>query len=217
MGQASRASLLHGVSVTAERPVRLVACPDCDALITLSASNATLRCPRCHCVLVRHASGIVSALALYLTAGVCFMVANLFPIVQISAGGIVVHATLFGAARALSAEHMQLMALVVISTTVVVPAIELLCMTSLLLLAESRYSSSTTLQLLFRARTSLSPWNMVEIFVLGILVAVVKLGSLASVVLGIGAWSLAAFMLAHTAASHAFEPREFWNELEEFA
>jgi uncharacterized paraquat-inducible protein A len=99
---------------------RTRACRDCDALLSVpSTIRATFHCPRCHGVVLRRASrGLDSALAFYLTACVFFIVANLFPIVQIEAGGITVHTTLVGAARALQAEHMTLIALVVIVTAV---------------------------------------------------------------------------------------------------
>ena len=193
---------------------RTLACRDCDALLSVpSTIRATFHCPRCHGVVLRRASrGLDSALAFYLTACVLFIVANLFPIVQIEAGGITVHTTLIGAARALQAEHMTLIALVVIVTTVIVPAIELFCTTSVLLLAETRHPLGT-LAYFFRLRQMLKPWNMVEIFMLGALVAIVKLGGLASVVLGTGLWSLAVFMIAHAAASHVFDPQQFWSEI----
>jgi paraquat-inducible protein A len=206
--------------VIAEGQLRIIttnsthACRDCDALLSVpSGIRATFYCPRCHCVIVRRSFGsIASALAFYLTACISFVVANLFPIVQIEAGGITVRTTLIGAARALQAEHMTLIALVVIVTTVIIPAIELFCTTSVLILAETRHPFGT-LAYFFRVRQILKPWNMVEIFMLGALVAIVKLGGLASVVLGTGLWLLAVFMIAHAAASHAFDPREFWGEL----
>jgi len=68
----------------------------------------------------------------------------------------------------------------VIVTTVIVPTIELFCTTSVLLLAESRHPLGT-LAYCFRLRQMLKPWNMVEIFMLGALVAIVKFGGLARV------------------------------------
>ncbi|HEY0340957.1 MAG TPA: paraquat-inducible protein A [Steroidobacteraceae bacterium] len=152
------------------------------------------------------------ALAYYVAATIFFVTANCFPVVEIKVGGVTVPATLVGAARALWSEHMSLIALVVIATTVVIPAVELFCTTSVLILVETRHPFGT-LAAFFRLRQRLRPWNMVEIFTLGALVAIVKLGSLATVVLGIGLWSLAAFMLTHAAAAHVFDPKEFWNEI----
>lgn len=202
--------MIHPIAASS----RTIACRDCDALLSVPPRiRATFHCPRCHSVVVRHgAGGLDSALAFYLTASIFFIVANLFPIVQIEAGGITVQTTLIGAARALQVEHMTLIALVVILTTVVVPTIELFCTTLVLLIAKTRHPLDA-LAYFFRLRQMLKPWNMVEIFILGALVAIVKLGGLASVVLGTGLWSLSVFMIAHAAASHRFDPLEFWSEI----
>jgi paraquat-inducible protein A len=194
----------------------MLACRECDALLRLAqAEPTTLRCPRCGSVVHRAVPGrLDSALAFYCAASIFFIIANVFPIVEIEAAGNKVDATLIGAANALRSQDMILVALVVIATTVAIPAIELFCATALLLLAKYRHSSGV-LAVLFRLQEALRPWSMVEIFVLGALVAIVKLGSLASVVVGTGLWSLAAFMVLSAAGSHAFDPLEFWREIEQ--
>jgi paraquat-inducible protein A len=196
------------------RASRVLACPECDALLHVPYSViATFRCPRCGAIVVhRVAGGLDRALACYVAAAVCFVLANLFPIVQIEAGGITMRATLAGAAWTLGAEHMALIGLVVAATTILIPALELVCTTAMLWLAEWPRAPDT-LRLLFRFSQRLRPWNMVEIFMLGTLVSIVKLEGLASVIPGIGLWSIAAFMLLHAAATHAFDARVFWNEV----
>lgn len=194
---------------------RLLACPQCDALQLVARKEAaTFRCPRCGAIVHRAVPGrLEHALALCLAAMVCFVLANSFPIVAIEAAGDTVQATLIGAARALHGQKMDLVATVVVTTTVIVPTVDLLCTATLLIYARRR-RSAPALAWLFRVREALRPWNMVEIFVLGALVAIVKLGSLASVVLGTGIWSLGAFIFISAATSHAFDPVEFWDEIE---
>ena len=172
------------------------------------------RCPRCGCVVHRTTRGqIDTALALYLTAGVLFAIANCFPIASIEAAGNRVDTTLIGATRALHAQQMSLVAFLVLATTVAIPAVEFLCAISLLMFAKFRRSPQV-LAFFLRLREALRPWSMVEIFVLGALVAIVKLGNLASVVIGIGIWSFGGFIIASAAAAHAFDPLGFWNEIE---
>jgi paraquat-inducible protein A len=57
-------------------------------------------------------------------------------------------------------------------------------------------------------------WSMVEVFLLGVLVALVKLLHLASVVPGVALWSFGAMMLLHAAAWSAFDARALWARLE---
>jgi paraquat-inducible protein A len=194
----------------------MLACRECDALLRLAlAEPTTRRCPRCGSVVHRAVPGrLDNALAFYCAASIFFIIANVFPIVEIEAAGNRVDATLVGAANALRSQDMNLVALVVVATTVAIPAIELFCTTALLLLAKYRHSSRM-LTVLFRLQQALRPWNMVEIFVLGALVAIVKLGSVASAVVGTGLWSLAAFMILSAAGAHAFDPLEFWREIEQ--
>lgn len=151
-------------------------------------------------------------LALYLAAAIFLVIGYCFPIVQIAAGGNSVQTTLLGAVRALHVEQMNLLAVLVLLTTIVVPTVEVFCTTAVLLLVETRHPFRA-LAYFFRLRQSLKPWNMVEILMLGAIVAIVKLGSLASVIIGTGLWALAAFMFTHAAATHAFDPKYFWNAI----
>jgi paraquat-inducible protein A len=192
----------------------MAVCRDCDALIRVSETKpAECRCPRCGCIVGRAASGrLDSALAMYIAAGVCFLMANVFPILTIEAAGNQVNVTLTGAAFALRNQELGVMSLVVLATTVAVPAIELMSAIALLLLVKVRRSTQY-IGLFFRVRQSLRPWSMLEIFVLGALVAFVKLGSIANVIAGAGIWSLGAFMVSSAAASHALDQSALWSKL----
>ena len=58
------------------------------------------------------------------------------------------------------------------------------------------------------------PWSMLEIFLFGILVTLVKIVKLATIVLGISFWSLVALIIAITAASALLDPHTLWDKLE---
>ena len=64
--------------------------------------------------------------------------------------------------------------------------------------------------LVLRAMQAVRPWVMVEVFMLGVLVAFVKLASLATVVAGVGLWAFAATMLLITAMAPAFDAEHVW-------
>ncbi len=196
------------------KPAHMLACHQCDALLSATRNQrAVFYCPRCGATVLRAVpQRLEHALALFLAASVFFVLANVFPIVAIEAAGDTVYTTLIGAVQALHAENMNIVAVVVVLTTLVIPCIELLCIILLLTLAKLNHSSGA-LTFLFRVREALRPWSMVEIFVLGSLVAIVKLGNIASVVLGIGIWSMGAFIILSAAATHVFDPVEFWGEI----
>lgn len=140
-------------------------------------------------------------------AAICFVLGNVFPVVAIEANGTVAASTVIGAAHALYSNGMAPVAMVVLLMTVLLPAIELVCLCALLV---SRRSSSLRQGVLLRVRRYLLPWSMVEIFVLGSIVAIVKLGDFAHISLDFGMWALAAFMILNAAAKLAFAHTNFW-------
>jgi len=147
------------------------------------------------------------ALALYLTATVLFALVNTFPILSLGLLGDSTEATLLEAVRALQAHHMSLVALLVGITTILVPWTELIASVILLALLRRRQQPRVVLRLL-RIRSTLQPWNMLEIFALGSLVAIVKLGSLATILLGTGFWALWGFVGVSALAARAYRPKD---------
>ena len=192
---------------------RLQACRDCDLLQRIpNTQSGVIRCIRCNAVLSQALTGKLNdALALNLAAMIFFVLANAFPVVAIQATGHTIYATMFGVAAALHTQNMNLVALVVIVTTIVLPGLDLFC-TCILLLFAKWQRLSVALVLLFRMRSAIKPWSMIEIFVLGTLVAIVKLGSIASIMPDIGFWSLCTFILLSAATSQVFDPVKFWSE-----
>ena len=58
------------------------------------------------------------------------------------------------------------------------------------------------------------PWNMVEVFLLGVLVSLMKLAKVADVHFGIGFWAFAGVMLCMAAAVAGIDREELWDRLE---
>ena len=57
-------------------------------------------------------------------------------------------------------------------------------------------------------------WNMVEVFVLGVLVSLLKLGKLATLTLGSSFWAFVGLIVCLTAALAAIDHLELWEKLE---
>jgi len=204
----------------------LIACHECDLLQRdpfHSQSHASLPgkspraaevcCVRCGARIYRvPKTSLDSALALALAACIVFIIANAFPIAIIDAQGHENGSTLLGAVRLLWQQDMRLIAALVCLTTVIVPALELLVFSSLLLLLRLGHPLKTmrrlprALRLVLHAR----PWSMIEVFMLGVLVSLVKLAHLASLTLGVALWAYAALMLLLTALSATVDIRKIW-------
>jgi paraquat-inducible protein A len=193
-------------------PNVLTACGVCDMpqSITAGGTSRSLRCWCCGTVVHRTADlRSEKTLALAVAATLCFALGNLFPVVSIHANGTTATSTLIGAAQALYANGVAPIAVAVLLMTVLVPAIELICLCGVLV---SRGRASGFQGFLLRVRHGLLPWSMVEIFVLGSVVAIVKLGDFAHISLGIGMWALATFMVLNAATKLTFVHTDFWAQ-----
>jgi paraquat-inducible protein A len=191
----------------------LVTCHDCDLLqreIALGP-RAVARCCRCGAELYRdHPDGLDRSLACTLGAIVLFIVANTFPIVGLEVRGELVQTTLLGAVRRLYEQHMELVAALVFITTVAAPLSQLAGLAYLLL--PLKFNRTPRMMApVFRALQLARPWSMVEVFMLGVMVALAKLSRIASVVPGIALWAFGALMLLLAAAIAAFDSRALWN------
>jgi paraquat-inducible protein A len=193
----------------------LIACHECDLLQREPhlPLGGVARCGRCRATLFRsHPESVDRALAFTLASLVLFIIANWFPIVGLEVNGDLIQTTLFGAVRSLWNDQMRLVAVLVFTTTILMPLVKLTAMASLLLPLWLRLNPPYAAPL-FRAIRTADPWGMVEVFMLGVLVALVKLAHIAQVVPGIAAWCFAVLMILFAAIAAAFDPREVWARM----
>jgi len=140
---------------------------------------------------------------------ILFAIANLFPIVEIQVKGLHSQTTLAGAVVVLSNEGMSPVALLVLATTILFPLLQL-CILFYLLVPMARERRPAGFGILVRVLQMLRPWGMIEVFLLGVLVAIVKLSSLAQVVAGPALWAFMGLTVLLTAVL-SFNPRAFWE------
>lgn len=195
----------------------LVACPECDALqreIELPKGCAA-DCARCGAELFRNkAQSLDRTLALILSAAFFFVFANSFPLMELDAQGITTTTTLFGTVLVLQETGWPFIALVVLMTTIVVPLLQLA--TSLYILVPLKIGFVPRgLPFTVRILDAVWPWGMMEVFLLGALVSLVKLTQMATVYTGAALFMIAGYMLLISASVAAFEPRVLWSRVEE--
>lgn len=199
-----------------------IACHECDALQEEPRRvprGATVKCWRCQATLRRDSTRPpLFVLALIVTGIVLFMIANVFPLVNLEAGGNRNSATLFGTVVHLWDEGRQPVACLVFVTTILAPAFQLAAMLYLVL-AILRVEAGHAPALppfaapLLRVVRGARPWAMLEVFMLGALVSIVKLGSLASVIVDFALYSVGALIFVFAAIDTAFDPRDAWSRL----
>lgn len=194
----------------------LIACHECDLLQRIPAQpdGGVARCGRCNALLHRSIpNSIERSLALSLAGLVLFVVANSFPFLAFKMQGLETQTTLVTGVVDLYRQGMWEISLVVLLTTIVVPLLQLIVLIYVLL---PLYLNRTPWKLgtIFRFFHSLQPWSMMEVFMIGILVAVVKLVGMATIVPGPALWSFALLILVLAASSASLDPKLVWDRVE---
>jgi paraquat-inducible protein A len=190
----------------------VIACEGCDLLYSRPGlqRGEIARCLRCGNELDRHPGRQPERiLPLTLASLVLFAIANAFPIVEIEIAGASSQTTLLGAVVALGSQGRVLVAVLVLATTILVPLLQLAALLYLLIPGQDD-EPPAGFDWLVRCIQSSRPWCMIEVFLLGVLVAVVKLFSMATVVPGAALWALVALTPLLTAVL-SFDPRKLWD------
>lgn len=189
----------------------LISCHDCGLLYLRRplAPRQKARCGRCGAVLYRGAPPRLNRIAaITLGAIIVFLIAQFFPIVQLDVNGYTVSATLLGAIRVLWQEQMHAVAVSVLLFTFVFPAIELGALLYVTLALRAGFQPPGFHRLL-RAVRKARQWGMTEVLMIGILITLIKMTSLAKVVAQPGLFAFAALTLLLTVVV-SFDPRALW-------
>jgi paraquat-inducible protein A len=195
----------------------LTACHECDLLQRepILPPGGVACCRRCGAVLFRDIPDSVDrGLAYTLGAAILFIIANMFPIVGLEAAGIANETSLYGAVETIWKNGMVFVAALVFVTTILLPALEMTLMLYVLLPLKLGQVPQGLAPIL-RVLQSVRPWSMTQVFILGVLVALVKLQHLAHVVPGIALWSFGGLILLLTGAVASFNNHELWNMVKE--
>jgi|SRR5450830_171672 len=190
----------------------LIACEDCDAVYRkLTLMNGEIaRCTRCGAELDRNAERRHDhLLPLTMASLIMFVLANVFPIVEMELQGLRNQTTLIGAVLSLNAEGTSLVALLVLATTILFPLMQMMILFYLLTPA-SHSKARAGFSLLVRLMQTLRPWGMVEVFMLGVLVALIKLSNMATIIPGIALWAFCVLTVLLTVVV-SFNPRYLWQ------
>src|SRR6195952_178845 len=221
MGTTSQA--LAGSNPAAEIPrsptmtaSRLYECPDCGQMQILPplAPGARAMCLRCDAVL-RHTrrDPLLLPLALNLSALILFGLGATLTIMSVSTAGPKRAAGLFTGPVELSDYGLWEIAVVVLVTTVAVPLARVLSMLVVLFgLRLARPPSD--LRTIYAWVRHLRPWSMVEIYLLGLFVAYVRLNAMAGGGLGPAVFAVAGVMVIMVLADYTLDDQAVWEAME---
>ena len=192
----------------------LIACHDCDLIQRLPhiSEAGTIQCIRCGAVLHQKIrNSIERTLSLTLAGLVLFGLANAFPFLAFKVGAQVRQTTLLTGIQELYAQGLPELSVIVLLTTVLVPLAQMICMLYILLPLKFR-RIPLKLPQVFRFIRHLQPWNMMEVFMLGILVSVVKLAKMAQIVPGVALFSFLALIFVMAAMTASLDSHLIWEK-----
>ncbi len=194
----------------------IAVCEHCDAVhrrVRLAA-RARAECVRCGTVLYterhRHLDGW---LALTIASAIAYLIANFNPIVEIDLRGESTQASLFEALSATWKSGAEPVAALAALCALVFPMLHILL--EMLVLAHLQVGRRPpALRVAMHTLGMIRPWSMIEVFMLGVVVALVKLGGETTVIPGAGLAGFAILTVLLTLLS-GFDPESLWENADQ--
>ena len=184
------------------------AVPDLEGLFTI--------CPRCGSRLhARKPNSIARTWALIIAAFVFYIPANVLPITKVISFGQAQSDTIMSGVIYFVKSGSWPIAAVIFIASVFVPLLKLFLLTYLVVSVQrkSQWRPKDRTRL-YRITEAVGRWSMVDIYVVTILVALVRLGSLATIEAGPGAIFFAGVVIITMFAAMSFDPRLIWDTQE---
>ncbi len=194
-----------------------LACPECDLLLhrTFPVAGEKVHCPRCNYLLHNpRANSIARTFSLSLTGLFLLFPANLLPIVGIKVLGNSHDGTLLSGSVTLFNEGMWGVAILVFLSSILFPVLNIVLA---LLISGHLYFNRANRYLSFwlRALKHIEEWAMLEVYLLGIIVACVKLAAMAELKFGLGLTAFVLLLLVTVMLSGSFDSTLFWQRIEQ--
>jgi paraquat-inducible protein A len=189
-------------------------CHACGMLARLSEASAHgATCPRCSAPLhFRKPGSIQRTWALVIAAAICYVPANLLPVMTVTSLGKTEGDTIMSGVIYFVRSGDWPLALIIFTASVFVPLMKLGLLTFLLISVQRRSKwRPVDRTRMYRLTEAIGRWSMVDIYVVTILVALVRLGNLATIEAGAGAVFFGSVVVITIFAAESFDPRLIWD------
>jgi paraquat-inducible protein A len=189
-------------------------CHDCELLVHLPgpALHGAL-CPRCGAELhERKPRSLERTAALVIAAAICYVPANVLPVMAVTSLGQTEADTIMSGVIYFLTHGDWPLAIIIFTASVFVPLMKLAILTFLLISVHRRSSwRPVDRTRMYRLTEMIGRWSMVDIYVVTIMVALVRLGNLATIEAGAGAVFFGAVVVITILAAESFDPRIIWD------
>jgi paraquat-inducible protein A len=194
----------------------LVSCEACHLLAPQTIARLPAHCRRCgeELELRRHGS-IEKTWALTFAAAICYIPANLLPVLDTTTPEGSDADTILGGVVFLYTSGSWPLAIVVLIASVIIPLGKLISLAYLLITVQRGSATSARERTrLFRIVVFIGRWSMLDVFVDTFTVALVQLQPLMSVAPGAGVVFFAAVVVLTMLAAESFDPRLIWDSVD---
>lgn len=165
-----------------------------------------------HKVHARNPHSLAYSWCFLLASAAMLLPANLLPIMKVTSLGSEVPATIIGGVITLFEQGASGIALVVFVASVVIPVGKVIALLLLLIALQRGWLVNQQQQMsMYRMVEWIGRWSMLDIFVVAVLAALVKLGQLATIEGGPGATAFALAVVFTILAAHHFDTRLIWD------
>jgi len=196
----------------------LISCTTCQLVsrVRQLPANGYAICLRCGARLSRRKpNSLARAWALIVAAYILYIPANVYPVMTVISFGKGKPDTILSGVQSLLASGWWPLAVLVFFASIIVPLIKLVGLTYLVASVHYKWHWHPKQRtVLYRMTEAVGRWSMIDIFMISILVALVRLEAIATVEPGAGATSFAAVVVLTMIAAMSFDPRLMWDAME---
>ncbi|BET96399.1 membrane integrity-associated transporter subunit PqiA [Xenorhabdus taiwanensis] len=198
--QAGKPGLMQGVRL----------CQSCTAILPAQQSQ----CPRCHTKgYARRRNSLQCTMALLITSAILYIPANVLPIMVTQALGQQINSTILEGIILLWGSGSYPVAMVIFIASIMIPLLKMLAIGWLCWDAKSHTShDSEKMHFIYEMVEFVGRWSMIDVFVIAVLSALVRMGQLMSIYPALGAVLFALVVILTMFASIMFDPRLTWDK-----
>ncbi len=191
----------------------LALCKHCGLLSKLTPGKESVHCPRCDNVLTfRRHEAIQRTWALIIAAAICYIPANLLPVMTSTTLAGAHNDTIIDGVILFYVTGAWHLALIVLIASVVIPMAKISALAYLLITVQRRSIKNNSERVqLYRFVTFIGRWSMLDVFVIGLVVALVQFKPLMAAQPCAGIFFFAAVVVLTLFASQSFDPRLIWD------
>lgn len=194
----------------------VVCCDTCGLVQTVPslAPGTAAECLRCGTFIGQRRSSysLEITAALSLAALILYVPANIYPIMKMYLYGGYTESTVWDGVVTLAQNEQWFVAIIVFFASIVIPLVKLAGLFSLVVTARMGWSRRLRSRTrLYKFIDAIGPWAMLDVFLLAVLVAVVKLSTWAKILPGPGLIAFSSVVVLTLLASAAFDPKLIWR------